>query len=193
MLPCGGSYPSSTTNLALTVTVLSGADALASFPEKSSRRSRQRDFESMVGVPASGSPLSSFAAARTRYDRCARDWRVRDTFVTTVGANLADEPISAVDAILSVHFNLALTSRLLASTDGLFRIGTGKVRCDTTRTTGDRARAGTCARGCGSLGGYIILSRSAVQFLQSWTINFGARTVGRVFERALERASLVVL
>ena len=143
------------------MTVLSGADALASFPEKSYRRSRQRDFESMVGVPASGSPLSSFAAARTRYDRCARDWRVRDTFATTVGANLADDPSSAVDAILSVHFNLALTSRLLASTDGLYRIGTGKVRCDTTRTTGDRARAGTW-RAWVWLSRRIILSRSAV-------------------------------
>jgi hypothetical protein len=64
----------------------------------------------MVGVPASGSPLSSFAAAWTRYDRCARGWRVRDTFwrrrdtfATTVDANLADDPIGAVDAILSVY------------------------------------------------------------------------------------------
>ena len=82
-----------------------------------------------------------------------------------MGANLADDPISAVDAILSVHFNLALTSRLLASTDGLYRIGTGKVRCDTTRTTGDRARAGTCARGYGSLSAVYFFQVSSVSVL----------------------------
>ena len=59
----------------------------------------------MVGVPASGLPLSFLAAAWTRNDRCARDWRVRGTFATMEDANLAD-PFGAVYAILSVYFNL---------------------------------------------------------------------------------------
>ena len=103
----------STTNLALTVMVLSGVVASASLPEKSSSLSRHRDLESMLGVPASGLPLSSLDAAWTRNDRCARDRRVRDTIAPPVRADATlAVPISAAVAILSVHV-MNLAARLL--------------------------------------------------------------------------------
>lgn len=86
--------------------VLSGVVASASLPEKSSSLSRHRDLESMLGVPASGLPLSSLDAARTRNDRCARDRRVRDTIAPPVRADANATlavPIGAAVAILSVH------------------------------------------------------------------------------------------
>ena len=93
--------------------VLSGVVASASLPEKSSSLSRHRDLESMLGVPASGLPLSSLDAAWTRNDRCARDRRVRDTIAPPVRADATlAVPIGAAVTILSVHV-MNLAARLL--------------------------------------------------------------------------------
>ena len=66
----------------------------------------------MLGVPASGLPLSSLDAARTRNDRCAPDRRVRDTIAPPVRADATlAVPIGAV-GILSVH-EMNVAARLL--------------------------------------------------------------------------------
>ena len=142
--------------------VLSGVVASASLPEKSSSLSRHRDLESMLGVPASGLPLSSLDAARTRNDRRARDRRVRDTIAPPVRADATlAVPIGAV-AVLSVHV-MNLAARLLGSSDGLDTIYSGGMHCGTTRTTSGEARAGPRALECGSPAIVLatILSRSA--------------------------------
>ena len=65
----------------------------------------------MLGVPASGLPLSSLDAARTRNDRCAPDRRVRDAIAPVRADATLAVPIGAV-GILSVH-EMNVAARLL--------------------------------------------------------------------------------
>lgn len=131
--PCGGSYPSSTTNLARTVTARSGVIAAGSLPEKRSKRRRQVDASESVGRPG-----ASALAEAARRAREARGRRVRG------GAPTARRNAAARDGETLEADSSAETLADRGTDAGTIIIGSGAERAPARRAT--NAPTGTVKR-----------------------------------------------